>query len=212
MDFRYLAKQFNNAPFNRQVMLDILKDYKRPNDKISELIKNGELISLKRGLYIPGRNTDLTPPEPFLIANYLWGPSYVSLETALSYWGFIPERVFEISSVTLKVSKKIKTSIGRFIYRFLPFPYYSFGIKSVELLPGQVALIASAEKALFDKIICTAGLTLRSISQTRDFLIEDLRIDTEELKKLNVEELSSWLLDVPIKESLRILIKTLKKL
>ena len=106
MDFRYVAKQFNNAPFTRQVILDILKDYKRPNDKISELIKNGELILLKRGLYIPGKNTDLIVPEPFLIANYLWGPSYVSLETALSYWGLIPERVFEIRSVTMKLSKK----------------------------------------------------------------------------------------------------------
>ena len=85
MDFRYLAKQFNNAPFTRQVMLDMLKDYKRPNDKISELIKKGDHILLKRGLYISGRNTDLTTPEPFLIANYLWGPSYVSLESALSY-------------------------------------------------------------------------------------------------------------------------------
>ncbi|MCI0922754.1 type IV toxin-antitoxin system AbiEi family antitoxin domain-containing protein [Sphingobacterium rhinopitheci] len=212
MDFRYLAKQFNNAPFTRQVMLDMLKDYKRPNDKISELIKNGDLILLKRGLYIPGRNTDLPVPEPFLIANYLWGPSYVSLETALSYWGLIPERVFEISSVTLKLSKKIKTPVGRFSYRFMPLPYYSFGIKSVELISGQVALVASPEKALFDKIISTAGLTLRSISQTYDFLIEDLRIDAVGLQKLNVKELSSWIPDAPKKESLRILIKTLKKL
>lgn len=65
MDFRYLAKQFNNAPFTRQVMLDMLKDYKRPNDKISELIKKGDLILLKRRLYIPDRNTDLTTPEPY---------------------------------------------------------------------------------------------------------------------------------------------------
>lgn len=212
MDFRYLAKQFNNAPFTRQVMLDMLKEYKRPNDKISELIKNGNLILLKRGLYIPGRNIDLTAPEPFLIANYLWGPSYVSFETALSYWGFIPERVFEISSVTMKLSKKIKTPVGRFTYRFMPSPYYSFGIKSVEVVSGQFALVASPEKALFDKIISTSGLTLRSISQTYDFLMEDLRMDPEGLQKFNIKELSSWIPDAPKKESLRMLIKTLKKL
>ncbi|WP_212592635.1 hypothetical protein [Sphingobacterium humi] len=68
-----LAKQFNNALFTRQVMLYMIKEYKRSNDKISELIKNGNRILLKRGLYIPGRNIDLTAPEPFLIANYLWG-------------------------------------------------------------------------------------------------------------------------------------------
>lgn len=190
----------------------MLKNYKRPNDKISEFIKKGNPILLKRGLYIPGRNTYLTVPEPFLTANYLWGPSYVSLESALSYWGVIPERFFEIRSVTMKLSKKIKTPVGRFIYRFMPLPYYSFGIKSVELIPGQVALVASPEKALFDKIISTAGLNLRSISQAYDFLIEDLRIDTEGLQKLNIKELSSWIPDAPKNESLRTLVKTLKKL
>lgn len=212
MDFRYLANKYNNAPFTRQVMLDMLKNYKRPNDKISELLKDGDLVLLKRGLYIPGANTNLTAPEPFLIANYLWSPSYVSFEAALSYWGFIPERVFEISSVTIKHSKKINTPVGRFTYRFMPFPYYSFGIKSVELISGQVALVASPEKALFDKIINTAGLTLRSVAQTRAFLREDLRIDLQELQKLNLRELRSWIPDAPKKESLKILIKTLGKL
>lgn len=212
MDFRYIAKQFNNAPFTRQVMLDMLKDYKRPNDKISELIKSGDLILLKRGLYIPGGNTDLTAPEPFLIANYLWGPSYISLETALSYWGLIPERVYEICSVTMKLSKKIKTPAGRFTYRFMPSPYYSFGIRSVELVSGQVALVATPEKALCDKIISTAGLTLRSITQTSNFLMDDLRIDRQGLQKLNVKELNSWIADAPKKDSLQMLIKTLNKL
>ena len=84
MDFKYLVRQYNNAPLTRPVILDMLKDYKRPNDKISELIKSGELTPLKKGLYIPGIKTDLTGPETFLIANHLWGPSYVSLESAMS--------------------------------------------------------------------------------------------------------------------------------
>lgn len=88
-------------------MLDMLKDHKRPNDKISELVKSGDLIALKRGLYLPGERTNLAAPEPFLTANYLGGPSYISLETALSYWGLIPERVYEISSITMQLSKKI---------------------------------------------------------------------------------------------------------
>src|SRR5690606_20956683 len=128
MDFRYLVKPYDNVPFTRQLMLDLLRDYKRPNDKISELIKKGELILLKKGLYIPGPNTDLQGPEPFLIANHLWGPSYISFESALSYWGLIPERVYEVGSATMKLSRKFMTAKGRFIYRYLPWPYYSFGI------------------------------------------------------------------------------------
>lgn len=212
MDFRYLIKPYNNAPLTRYVMLDMLKDYKRPNDKISELIKNGDLISLKKGLYIPGVKTDFAGPELFVIANHLWGPSYVSLESALSYWGLIPERVYEVSSITIKVSKKYKTPKGRFNYRFMPSPYYSFGIRSVELSPGQVAVMATPEKALCDKIITTAGLVLRSPAQTRNFLLDDLRIDPEWLRKFNIEELCSWIEDAPKKESLRMLVKTLEKL
>lgn len=193
-------------------MLDILKDYKRPNDKVSELIKRGDLVPLKKGLYISGVQTDLTGPEPFLIANHLWGPSYVSLESALSYWGLIPERVYEVNSITIKTSKKYKTPKGRFNYRFMPFPYYSFGLRSINLSPGQVALVAMPEKALCDKIITTAGLSLRSPAQTRNYILDDLRIDEEWLHKFNLKELSSWIEDAPKKESLRMLVKTLEKL
>jgi len=212
MDFKYLVRPYNNAPLTRPVILDLLKDYKRPNDKISELIKSGELISLKKGLYIPGIKTDLAGPEVFLIANHLWGPSYVSLESAMSYWGLIPERVYEIKSITMKLSKKFKTPKGRFSYRFMPSPYYSFGIRSIELSPGQVALVALPEKALCDKIIATTGLVLRSPVQTRSFLLDDLRIDPEWLSKLNLRELGSWIEDAPKKESLKMLVKTLEKL
>lgn len=212
MDFKYSIRSFSTVPLNRQVLLNILKDYKRPNDKISELIKSGELIPLKKGLYIAGVRTDLTAPEPFLIANHLWGPSYVSLESAMSYWGIIPERVYEVSSITIKSSKKYKTPIGRFSYRSIPAPYYSFGIKSIELATGQLALIASPEKALCDKIITTSGLSLRSPSQTRNFLLDDLRIDPQWLRKFNLKEMKSWIEDAPKKQSLRMLIKTLEKL
>lgn len=212
MDFKYLIKPFINAPLSRQVVLDVLKDYKRPNDKISELIKTGDLIPLKKGLYVAGTKTDLVAPEPFLIANHLWGPSYVSLESAMSYWGLIPERVYEVNSITTKLSKKYKTPLGRFSYRSMPLPYYSFGIRSIELSPGQIALIATPEKALCDKIITTAGLTLRSPAQTRNFLLDDLRIDVESLRKFDLKDLRSWIEDAPKKESIKMLAKTLEKL
>ena len=212
MDFHYLAKPFQHAPLTRQVMLELLRDYKRPNDKISELIKNGDLISLKKGLYIPGAKADLVTPEPFLIANHLWGPSYISMESALSYWGFIPERVYEISSATRKLSKKYKTTKGRFSYRYLPSPYYSFGINSIELLPGQVAIIATPEKALCDKIITTNRLNLRSTTQAGHFLRDDLRIDQERLQSLNLKAIYSWIEEAPKKDSIKMLLKTLEKI
>ncbi len=212
MELRKIAKGFGDAPFSRHLMLEMLKDYKRPNDKISEWVKSGELLSIRRGLYIPGPETDLPVPEPFLIANHLRGPSYVSLEAALSYWGFIPERVYEITSVTMKTAKKYNTPVGRFNYQYLPSPYYSFGIKSVQLKPKQTVLIASREKAVCDKVILTSGITLRSTRQTKDFLLEDLRMDESMLQKLDTTIIHSWLNDAPKKNSLEMLIKTLNEL
>lgn len=212
MDFKEAIKPFTNIPLSRQVLLSLLHGYKRPNDKISELIKSGDLIPLKKGLYIAGIKTDLIGPESFLIANHLWGPSYVSLESALSYWGIIPVRVYEVSSITMKLSKKYKTPTGRYSYRFMPSPYYSFGIKSIELSPKQVVRIATPEKALCDKIITTTGLSLRSPIQTHNYLLEDLRIDPEQLQKFNLKEIKSWITAAPKKESLRMLVKTLEKL
>jgi len=212
MSFRDDIQEYAEEPLTRQLIMNLLKEYKRPNDKINELVKKGELTTIKKGLYVPGPKMDIRRPEPFLIANHLWGPSYISLETALSYWGLIPERVYEISSVTIKTTKTYKTAIGRFSYFHISLPYYSFGIQSVSLTPKQVVLIASPEKALCDKIVMTSGISLRSSKQVQEFLIDDLRIDEETLGKFDLNEISSWIGEAPKKSSLEMLIKTLKVL
>lgn len=212
MDFRAKIKDFAEGPISRHLILELLSDYDRPNDKISELIKNKELISIRRGLYITGPEMDLPSPEPFLIANHLRGPSYVSLEAALSHWNLIPERIYEISSATIKTSKTYKTPVGRFSYHQLKLPYYSYGIKSIAYSTRQTALIASPEKALCDKIVLTPRVNLRSIKQTQQFLLDDLRMDCEILNTLNLEVMDTWVENAPKKNSLKMLIKTLKLL
>lgn len=212
MDFRKMIKEYAEAPISRHLILDLLSEYQRPNDKISELIKSKALISVRRGLYIVGPKTDLPTPEPFLIANHLRGPSYVSLESALSYWNMIPERAYEISSVTIKTSKLYKTPVGRFSYRQLKTPYYSYGIKNIRHSSKQSILVASPEKALCDKIVLTPKIHLRSITQTQDFLMEDLRMDSEVLSTLDTKVMESWIENAPKKSSVEMLIKTLKEL
>lgn len=212
MNFQEAILAYTEHPINKQLLLDVLKEYKRPHDKIDELVRQHMLVQVKRGLYIAGPKLNITAPEPFLIANHLYGPSYVSLETALSHWGLIPERVYEISSVTTNNSKTYKTAVGRFSYKNLPLPYYSFGIKQVSLTKKQTVLIASSEKALCDKIITTSGILLRSVKQTMEMLIEDFRIDEGSLRKLDVTTISNWLKDAPKENSLMTLVKTLKNL
>lgn len=212
MDFRKMVKKYAEVPISRHLILELLNDYQRPNDKISELLKSKALISLRRGLYITGPKLDLPTPEPFLIANHLRGPSYVSLESALSYWNMIPERAYEISSVTIKTSKIYRTPVGRYSYRHLKTPYYSYGIKSIEYSPKQTLLVASPEKALCDKIVLTPKIHLRSSKQTREFLMEDLRMDSELLKRLDTKVMELWIINAPKKSSLKMLIKTLIEL
>lgn len=212
MNFRSIIKEYAEVPISRQLILELLGDYQRPNDKISELLKNKELVSIRRGLYITGPKMDLPSPEPFLIANHLRGPSYVSLESALSYWNMIPERAYEVSSVTIKTPKTYKTPVGRYSYQQLKIPYYSYGIKKIEYSTKQSMLVASPEKALCDKVILTPKINLRSIKQTQDFLIEDLRMDSEVLNTLDTKLMELWIENAPKKNSLKMLIKTLKEL
>lgn len=212
MNFQDTIQSYAEQPITKQLLLEMLKEYKRPHDKIDELVKQQMLVQVKRGLYITGSKLGIALPEPFLMANHLYGPSYVSLDAALSHWGLIPERVYEISSVTTKNSKTFKTAIGRFSYKYMPLPYYSFGIKQVQLTNRQTVLIASPEKALCDKIITTSGVLLRSVKQTMEILIEDFRIDEGALRKLDITIISNWLRDAPKENSLMILVKTLKSL
>ncbi len=211
-DFDENVKFFSEEPLTRQLLMNLLKDYKRPYDKIHELTKSGELVQIKRGFYIPGPKLSIEKPSSYLLANHLWGPSYVSAETALSFWGMIPERVFETCSVTIKNARLFDTPAGRFSYIHADTPYYAFGITRVELTKKQSALMATREKALCDKIVTTSGIFLRSIRQTKDFLLEDLRIDKDDLKELNLSAIRSWLPEAPKSGSLEMLVKTIESI
>lgn len=212
MDIKEAIRNYSGQPITRQILMDLLKDYRRPYDKINELIKQNLLTQLKRGIFIPGPQLSVPAPENLLLANHLWGPSYVSSDTMLSYWGLIPERVYETLSMTTNLAKIYKTPVGRFRYIRLPLPYYSFGIQRVELASKQMALIAGKEKSLCDKIITTPGLKLRSVRQTREYLMEDLRISRENLRALNTQTINDYLKAAPKQESISILIKTLNDL
>ena len=212
MSIKRNIRPYSNTPLPHRFVSEVLAEYNRPNDKISELIRSGFLISLRRGLYVPGPESDLPIPNLFLVANHLRGPSYISLESALSHWGLIPERVYEINSITLKTSHIYDTPIGRFSYRHLAAPYYSFGLERVEVETNQFVLIATPEKALCDKIIATSGVTLRSRTQTLDFLMQDMRMDQNILANLNVSAIESWVVDAPKSSSLQMLVNTLGSL
>ncbi len=211
MDLYQAIRSYASQPLTHQVVVSLLKGYKRPNDKVHAMLKEGILESVKKGLYIAGPAINAAKPEPFLLANHILGPSYVSLDTALSYHGWIPERVYEVASMTTKASRKFTTPLGVFTYTHLSLPYYAFGIRQIQLADEQYAMMAMPEKALFDKVITTSGLILRSRRQVLNYLLEDLRIDEDRLRECDLQNMSQWVQDASKAESLSILVKTLKE-
>lgn len=212
MDINQTIVNYSKQPITHQLLMSWLKDYKRPNDKINALKSEGVLASVKKGFYIAGPKSNSGRPEDALLANHLLGPSYVSMDTALSFHALIPERVYAITSMTTKASRDFETPIGLFTYMHLSLPYYAFGINMVKLSNEQSAMIASPEKALCDKIINTSGLILRSASNARNYLLGDLRMEEDTLKGFNTEMMTEWLSDAHKKESLQMVIKMINSL
>lgn len=166
-------------------IMDCLKDYKAPRNKLSKLLKAEALIRVKKGFYV--FNSPLLQGRVCKenLANMMYGPSYVSLEWALSFYGMIPEGVEELTSVTFKKNKNFATPIGRFSYTHCHHRYYPPGLLFHELSKQQKILIASREKALCDTLVLRRGM-IKSVSEVKAILFEDLRIDEEELLMLNL--------------------------
>ncbi|MEI6242165.1 MAG: hypothetical protein WCP39_02030 [Chlamydiota bacterium] len=184
---RDVLKSIETPYIDAQALLGLLKDYRAPREKISYMVKSGELIRLKNGFYliadkIKRGGETVIPYEQ--IANMLYGPSYVSLEWALSFYGMIPERVYRITSMTLGREKKYETSVGNFVYYPLSEDCYSIGVtqkQSTDFVGGF--LIASPEKALVDLVFKTCrGLDKEGLKIE---LLESKRLDLESLQKLD---------------------------
>lgn len=211
MDFMQTIRPFRGQPLTHQMLVSVLKDYKRPNDKIHELLSAGVLMPVRRGLYV-AMVPDTPRPESFLLANHVYGPSYVSMDSALAFYGMIPERVYEVSSATTKSSRQFHTPAGTFTYTRLPLPYYAFGWVQKELADQQVVMMASPEKALLDKVVTTAGLTLRSQSAASRYLLENLRLDEESLREMDISLMEEWLYAAPKKGSIGMILNVLRDL
>ena len=155
---------------------DHLRNISDKRGKISRMIHTGELLQLRRGLY--ATQSDI---NPYCLAASIYGPSYISFETALSFYGLIPEAVHEIISATLKRPKEFENSFGRYRYHKLSKKVYSTGIERITE-GGIPFLMASPTKALCDRIALEPGM--RSISDVRQWaalmrLNEELEINSE---------------------------------
>ncbi len=152
MKFRDLLLLVGNEPlFTTDVLLvgDVSPDAVRL--QLSRWVRGDKLIQLRRGLYALAPPYQRVQPHPFLIANYLLRPSYVSLQSALAYYGLIPEFTPVTTSVTTGRPRRWQTRLGRFEFRHIKKAFW-FGFELTRLGQGQSAFVATPEKALLDLI------------------------------------------------------------
>lgn len=170
-------ENFRNIPLESSVLQTLMSDYKFPRNKVSALEKRGQIIRLKKGLYVVSDKISRKVLSRELIANHLYGPSYVSFETALSFYGLIPERVFAMRSATFKRAKRFENVVGNFEYMTVPENYYPIGVVQKVVDNEYAYLLATPEKALCDLILATPNLRIQSVKAMQTYLEEDLRID-----------------------------------
>jgi hypothetical protein len=173
--------------FDYQSLLDSLQGYVYPRKKISSLLRKGEIIRVKKGLYLFGESSRRSLYCRELLANLMYGPSCISLEYALNYYGLTPERVETVTSVTCGRSRSFATPVGTFSYRMIPLAVFSLGIDRIEIEDGRSFLIAIPEKALADKIMMERGDDFSTQKGLYQYLVDGLRVDEERIWTLDAD-------------------------
>lgn len=116
--------------------------------QLSRLIKQGKIKSLRRGMYALAEPYRKVSPNPAMLANRIYAPSYLSFHWALGYYGLIPERVVLFTSATSRVPRLFENEFGRFQYKHIK-PDCFAGYQTVNM-DDQKVLIAIPEKVLLD--------------------------------------------------------------
>ncbi|MBS0648537.1 MAG: hypothetical protein JSS10_04840 [Verrucomicrobia bacterium] len=187
MSFDSLRRDLIGEVFDYQLLISYLKGLKKPRDKISALVAEGKIIRLKNGLYIFGEEWRRSSLCLEMIANLIYGPSCVSFEYALSHYGFIPERVTVMTSLTIGKSKTFQTPLGVFEYQAIDREKFKVGIEYKGLGKEGGYFIASKEKALADLVYRTPGI--RTLEQLHHYLFEEMRIDEKMFRSLDFSKM-----------------------
>ena len=155
---------------------------------VKRAIANGEIIHICRGLYCLAPKYQKKSISLYALAQRIYGPSYISLESALSLNGWIPEAVYALTSVSFKKSKEFHTPIGLYTYDRVPQKLFFSGVERLTDQAGSVFLSARPIKAMADYVYVHkkdwAGL---------DPVIKSLRIEEEEFESVTEEEFDSLL-------------------
>ncbi len=181
----YKLERMGSVPFDVGVLSSLFPNQKHIVAKARALERSGAIIRLKKGLYVANMEGSGSPLCRELIANHLYGPSYVGGVYALRYYGLIPETVHSVTSFTTKHSRCFQNPTGIYQYRNCWDDYFHLGIR-METINGMSFLIASKEKALCDVINFSKNLKLRFLKDVEQYLEYDIRFDIDELDNMDI--------------------------
>ena len=179
-------------------------DYTDINGKIKRDVNHGILYPVVREIYETNCNTD-----GYLLASYIYGPSYLSFEYALSFHNLIPERVVIYTNATFnkRKSKTFYNRFGIFTYRDIPKEAFPFFVQSYEQ-DTYSYFIASPEKAICDLLYIKQPV--KSIKEIEMLLFEDIRLNKDSFNKLNFQDIV-FLSSKYISNNIKYLVKFLER-
>ena len=202
--------EIGSVPVTTSIIESLYPELKAQDKKVVWLEKNGYIIRLKRGLYVVNPEHSGKTLSSELIANHLYAPSYISMSTALRYYGLIPEAVYVHQSMTVKHSRSFQTPIGSYDYKYISRKAFSVGVRSIH--KGDYAfLMASPEKSLCDLIANSSKVNLRYMKDVEIYLEQDIRMDMDEFYKMDATILEDYIKVGKKADSILTLLKFLKR-
>lgn len=161
------------------ILISELSDYVNPKAKIGRMAANGELFSIIRGFY----EDDPKTPGVYL-AGCIYGPSYISFEYALAYYGLIPDAKGPITSAVYgkRKEKTHETIFGTFTYRDVPKKAFSEEIV-LHIENGYSYTVATPEKAFCDELYKSAPAA--NLKELRSLMFEQIGIGKRKINRLD---------------------------
>ena len=185
-DNRLTDKMFENAPSsyftNQNVAVLFPESENARYALVKRAIANGELIHIRRGMYCLAPKYQKKSVNLYALAQHIYGPSYISLEAALSWHGWIPEAVYTLTSVSFGKSKEFKTPLGAFSYNRVPQEVFYTGVERMTDETGDVFFMASPLKALSDYVYVH-----RKDWTGLEPIVNSLRIEPEEFENVTYD-------------------------
>ncbi len=160
------------------------KPYSNPRMKLSREVKAGKYMRIKRDMYVTDRDIPKTA-----LAQAIYGPSYISFDYALSYYGVIPEFAHNVTCATFgkHKDKAFETDICNYYYTDVPTKVFPIGIECKRIY-DYAYHIATIEKALCDKLYKIPPVTNRN--EFEELLFDDIRFDEIAITNLDNQLIS----------------------